>query len=71
MSNIFIAIKLVAVAMMAKLNGRFGIESQKGVSLIEYALIGALIAVAAVAMLDNVGTSVNEVFGNINTKLDF
>lgn len=69
MSNIFVAVKLALVALQARLNLRFGIESQKGVSLIEYALIGVLISVAAVVTLGNVGNAVNGVFGNINGKL--
>ena len=68
MSNIFVAIKLALVAMQARLNLRFGIDSQKGVTLIEYALIAVLISVVAIVTLGNIGTSVNTTFGNINTK---
>ena len=68
MSNIFVAIKLALVAMQARLNLRFGIDSQKGVTLIEYALIGVLISVVAIVMLGNIGVNVNATFSNINSK---
>jgi len=69
MSNIFVAIKLAIAAIQATLNQRFSVESQKGVTIIEYALIAALIAVVAITMLTNIGSAINTIFTNINTAL--
>ena len=66
MLNIMFAIKLAIESILGK---SLSIKSQKGVTMIEYALIGVLISVAAVTMLSNVGTSVNAVFNNINSHL--
>jgi pilus assembly protein Flp/PilA len=62
MSNIFITIKLAIAALQARLNQRFGIESQKGVTLIEYALIAAVIAVAVITSMQGVATNLNDLF---------
>ena len=69
MSNIFVAIKLAIAAIQATLNQRFSVESQKGVTIIEYALIAALIAVVAIAMLTNIGAAVLNIFTQINAAL--
>jgi len=69
MSNMFIAIKLVAAAMLAKLNERFEIKSQKGVTIIEYALLGALIAAALVTSLTTLKTSIAALFATIGGSL--
>lgn len=69
MSNIFFTIKWALAALQATLNQRFGIKSQKGVTIIEYALVAALIAIAAITMVGNVGNAINDVFDNINTQL--
>ncbi len=45
------------------------IRSQKGVTMIEYALIGALVAVVAIAAIRNVGTKANAKFNLIGNKL--
>lgn len=65
----FIAIKLVAAAMMARLNDRFGIKSQKGVTIIEYALIGALIAAALVASISNLKGNIANIFNTIGSNI--
>lgn len=70
MSNIFIAIKLLSASIQAALGKHFGIKSQKGVALMEYALLGALIAVVAVATLGEVGTAIDAVLTRIETELD-
>lgn len=44
-------------------------RSEKGVTMIEYALIAALIAVAAVAILATVGTDITAIFTTVSTKL--
>ena len=45
------------------------IRKQAGVTMIEYALIAALVAVAAVVVLGSVGDEINIVFNNVLTKL--
>ncbi|RXK80027.1 Flp family type IVb pilin [Chlorobaculum sp. 24CR] len=69
MSNMFVAIKLLAAAMSAKLSERFGIESQKGVTMIEYALVGALIAAALVSSLTVLKGNIAGLFTNIGNNL--
>ena len=44
-------------------------RSQAGVTMIEYALIAALIAVVAVVALTSIGTQINTTFSCISTKL--
>jgi Flp pilus assembly pilin Flp len=44
-------------------------NKRSGQSLIEYALIVALIAVVAIAILQGIGTSVSTKLSNVNTKL--
>ncbi|MFA5490610.1 MAG: Flp family type IVb pilin [Candidimonas sp.] len=41
----------------------------KGVTLIEYGLIAALIAVALAAILGTVGTNLNNLFGTVSSKV--
>jgi pilus assembly protein Flp/PilA len=69
MSNIFVTFKLIAVAMTAKLSERFDIKSQKGVTIIEYALLGALIAAALVASLTTLKTNIATLFTTIGTAI--
>jgi pilus assembly protein Flp/PilA len=47
----------------------FGIDSERGVTAIEYGLIAALIAVAIVTAVTLVGTQLNTVFTNIKNAL--
>jgi pilus assembly protein Flp/PilA len=42
----------------------------RAATAIEYGLIAALIAVAAITALSSVGTSVKKTFGNVSTKLN-
>ena len=44
-------------------------SDMKGVTLLEYGLIAALIAVALAAVLGTVGTNVSRVFNTISTKV--
>ena len=56
--------------MLTMLNTYFGIvKSEKGQGLAEYALIIVLIAIAVVGALSGVGTSITDVFGDIETSL--
>lgn len=51
------------------LNKFFSIKSQKGVTMIEYALIAALVAVVAIAALTLVGGNLTTIFTTIAGKL--
>jgi pilus assembly protein Flp/PilA len=44
-------------------------RNEKGATAIEYGLIAALIAVAAITAMSNVGTSLNSTFTNVSTKI--
>jgi pilus assembly protein Flp/PilA len=44
-------------------------SDKKGVTMLEYALIAALIAVAAVTILTTLGGTVSGVFSTINDKM--
>jgi pilus assembly protein Flp/PilA len=45
------------------------LRSNSGATAIEYGLIAALVAVAAVAAMTTVGTNLSATFNNIATKL--
>ena len=45
------------------------IRNNEGATAIEYGLIAALIAVAAIAALQSVGTKLGDTFNNVSTKL--
>ncbi|AAM71671.1 hypothetical protein CT0425 [Chlorobaculum tepidum TLS] len=47
----------------------FGVKSQKGVTMIEYALIASLIAVAVIAVLLTVGSNLQTVFSYVGSNL--
>jgi pilus assembly protein Flp/PilA len=47
----------------------FGIDSERGVTAIEYGLIAALIAVAIVTSVTLIGTNLVTVFGKVSTAL--
>jgi len=53
---------------MKNLFSRFVREDQ-GQDLIEYALLAGFISLVAVVAITNVGTGVNQVYGNINTQV--
>ncbi len=46
------------------------IEDESGATAIEYGLIAALVSVAAVVALENMGTSLQNMFSTVSTKLD-
>ena len=46
------------------------IKNNKGATAIEYGLMAALIAVAAIAAMQGVGNSLKKTFTNVSTKLD-
>jgi pilus assembly protein Flp/PilA len=45
------------------------IKNDKGATAIEYGLIAALIAVAAIAAMQGVGTKLGTTFNNVSAKL--
>ena len=45
------------------------IRNNKGATAIEYGLIAALIAVAAIAALQSVGTKLGSTFNNVSNQL--
>ena len=52
------------------LNKLCSIKSQKGVTMIEYALIAALVSVVAILAVTAVGSDVTAVFESIKASLD-
>ena len=46
------------------------IKNDKGATAIEYGLIAALIAVAAIAAMSNIGNSLGSTFNEVSTELD-
>lgn len=46
------------------------LRNEDGATAIEYGLIAALIAVAAIAAMGALGTSLSNTFGGVSTKLD-
>ena len=51
-----------------KLFARFA-KCEFGATAIEYGLIAALIGVAIIGAVTNVGTGISNTFGNVSTKL--
>lgn len=45
------------------------IKNEDGATAIEYGLIAALIAVAAIVAMGNLGTSLNNTFNKVNNEL--
>ena len=45
------------------------IRNEKGATAIEYGLIAALIAVAAITAMRSVGTTLNTTFTNVSTQM--
>jgi pilus assembly protein Flp/PilA len=46
------------------------IRDSKGATAIEYGLIAALIAVAAITAMKSVGTTLNSTFTNVSTQMN-
>lgn len=45
------------------------LRNNKGATAIEYGLIAALIAVAAIAAMQNIGSKLSETFNNVSEEL--
>ena len=65
---IFIKSQIV-YTLLAALSKFFSIKSQKGVTMIEYALIAALIAVVVIGAVTLVGTNLTGVFNKVASSL--
>ena len=59
--------KLIPVRMYLALNALR--DGESGQAMVEYALILALVSVAAVGILSTLGTSVSSIFSSINADL--
>ncbi len=46
------------------------VRDDSGATMIEYGLIAALVAVAAIVALESMGTSISGMFTAVSTKLD-
>jgi pilus assembly protein Flp/PilA len=46
------------------------LKKAKGATAIEYGLIAALIAVAAIGAMQNIGTKLSSTFNNVSTQLN-
>jgi pilus assembly protein Flp/PilA len=46
------------------------VRDESGATMIEYGLIAALVAVAAIVALESLGTSISSMFTAVSTKLD-
>ncbi len=46
------------------------IKNDKGATAIEYGLIAALIAVAAIGAMSNIGTKLSSTFNNVSNQLN-
>lgn len=60
---------MIVYYWMAAVNKLFAIKSQKGVTMIEYALLAALIAITVITVLGTVSTNLNTVFTNVANAL--
>jgi pilus assembly protein Flp/PilA len=45
-------------------------RDESGATMIEYGLIAALVAVAAIVALESLGTSIKGIFTSVGTKID-
>lgn len=57
------------ILAISLLNKFFSVKSQKGVTMIEYALIAALISVVAIVLLTSAGDQVRAIFTSIVSAL--
>lgn len=46
------------------------LANNEGATAIEYGLIAALVAVAAIGAMSSLGTSLSTTFNNVSTKMD-
>ena len=55
--------------LVALLSSFLGVKSQKGVTMIEYALIASLVAVVVIGILATIGTNLGTVFNKVANNL--
>jgi len=55
--------------MERKIMKLFNRKSEQGATIIEYVLLAALLSIAAVGILGQLGTSVSSTFNSVNTSL--
>jgi pilus assembly protein Flp/PilA len=58
-------IEYVVATLIGFFGGNVSIKSQKGVTMIEYALIASLVAIAAIVVLNTLGTSITSAFQSV------
>ena len=46
------------------------IKNRRGVTMVEYALIAALVAIAAVTIVSTLGTSISKEFSKVNQEMN-
>jgi pilus assembly protein Flp/PilA len=65
------ALKSLCIETPAMLQSKlFAIKSQKGVAMLEYALLAALIAVVAIVGLENLGPAISDAFESIGDTIN-
>jgi len=54
---------------MKELSKKVLSKKERGATMVEYAIMVALIAIVSIAMITGVGTSVNRTFSSVNSAL--
>jgi pilus assembly protein Flp/PilA len=75
MKNTFFSVKLQEVVtkiydLVGFFGGNASIKSQKGVTMIEYSLIAALVGIAAIGSLGTLGDAIDTLFGTVADALN-
>jgi pilus assembly protein Flp/PilA len=68
-SRLFVIITMIENALMVSLSRLFPVKSQKGVTMIEYGLIAALVSVIVIATLVLMGSNLQTIFTSISDAL--
>ena len=69
LDNLIFIKSQIVYTLLAALSKFFSIKSQKGVTMIEYALIAALIAIVVIVAITSVGTNLTAVFNKVANSL--
>lgn len=67
MSNMIFNIRLTIEAIRAILHNCFNLKSQKGIHMMEYALLGVLIGIALIVSIQNLSNMIIEMYNTITT----
>ncbi len=62
-------IPMFEYVLMVAFNKFSAIKSQKGVTMIEYALIGSLVSIAVIVGLTATGTNLEKIYNDVATKI--